>query len=352
MTEQDYAFEKPDDEKKKNPTGMRNDPSQGDFGLNRHLDLGSLLTEDTQSYEGITMQEFSKRTAASLCQIYQALFEMKKTQKAAHGPDGEILEYTKSQYSVEMPAPRVVLPREKPVPKEKEKTKWEKFREERGMPPRHKRSRLVFDPITKDWVPRWGKGSVKKIAEKMNFAMEEKPKHRAAGMDPFTFAKAEKNAMKEKQNLASIKNQIHAVSARNMKGEVKVLESKQSAAVKDTMKLKSDEERSTLRKREHKALMKSLKMAQMSTASMGRFDRKASKQEPDAPKSLKVQKKRSNEHMFKLSADRSLEKERNMKIFGMLQKKKEMATGHIDDTKLAKVAKKKYDKARKYATKE
>lgn len=91
-----------------------------------------------------------------------------------------------------------MLPREKPVPKEKEKTKWEKFREERGLPPRKKRSRLVFDPITKDWVPRWGKGSVKKIADKMNFAMEEKPIHRMTGMDPFTFAKAEKKAKMEK----------------------------------------------------------------------------------------------------------------------------------------------------------
>jgi regulator of ribosome biosynthesis len=27
MTEDDYAFERVDDEKKKNPTGMRNDPS-------------------------------------------------------------------------------------------------------------------------------------------------------------------------------------------------------------------------------------------------------------------------------------------------------------------------------------
>jgi hypothetical protein len=56
----------------------------------------------------------------------------------------------------------------------------------------------------------------------------------------------------------------------------------------------------------------------MSTASMGRFDRKVNKHEPEAPKSLTVQKKRSNEHMFKLSENRSLEKERNMKIFDLM----------------------------------
>lgn len=83
-----------------------------------------------------------------------------------------------------------------------------------------------------------------------------------------------------------------------MKADVKVLESKQSANVKDSLKVKDQEDRSALRKREHKALMKSLKLAQISTASMGKFDRKVNKHEPDAPKSTKVHKKRSSEHMF------------------------------------------------------
>ena len=36
----------------------------------------------------------------------------------------------------------------------------------------------------------------------MNFVMEEKPIHRLTGMDPFTYAKAEKKGKMEKQNLA------------------------------------------------------------------------------------------------------------------------------------------------------
>lgn len=135
-----------------------------------------------------------------------------------------------------------------------------------------------------------------------------------------------------------------------MKNNVKILESKQAGGVKDSMKLKTDEDRSALRKREHKALMKSLKMAQMSTASMGKFDRKVNKHEPEAPKTLKVQKKRSNEHLFKMHENRSLEKERNMKIFNTMQRAKD--TGIIDETKLNKVAKSKHDKARKYGNKQ
>ena len=84
------------------------------------------------------------------------------------------------------------MPREKPIPKEKIMTKWEKFRIEKGIMEKEKRSRMVFDPVTNDWVPRYGMGSVKKIEEKHNWLMEEKPKHRESGIDPFTYKKNEK----------------------------------------------------------------------------------------------------------------------------------------------------------------
>jgi regulator of ribosome biosynthesis len=85
-------------------------------------------------------------------------------------------------------------------------TKWERFRLEKGMPARKKRSRMVYDEITKDWVPRHGAGSIKKIAEKHNWLMAEKPKHVAAGMDPFTYEKDQKKNAGKKQDLAHTKN--------------------------------------------------------------------------------------------------------------------------------------------------
>lgn len=127
-----------------------------------------------------------------------------------HGDDGEILEYTKAKYNVSLPKPAVVLPREKSAPKEKVLTKWERFRLEKGMPARKKRSRMVFDPITEDWVPRHGTGSIKKIAERHNWLMEDKPKHETSGVDPFTYEKQEKKKAKEKQGLAQLKNEINA----------------------------------------------------------------------------------------------------------------------------------------------
>ena len=81
--------------------------------------------------------------------MYRVLFELNRQQKLeAGGEDGEILEYAKSKYSVELPLPNVILPREKPIPKPKPLTKWEKFRQEKGILEKGKRSRMVYDPIT------------------------------------------------------------------------------------------------------------------------------------------------------------------------------------------------------------
>lgn len=73
--------------------------------------------------------------------------------------------------------------------------------------------------------------------------------------------------------------------------DIKILGSKEkdgAAQATPDLKRKTDGERTNIRKREHKALMKSLTLAQMSTGSMGKFDRKAAKNEPDAPNSQKV----------------------------------------------------------------
>lgn len=34
---------------------------------------------------------------------------------------------------------------------------------------------MVYDEITKDWVPRWGSNSVKKIQDDAEFIIEAKP---------------------------------------------------------------------------------------------------------------------------------------------------------------------------------
>lgn len=64
--------------------------------------------------------------------------------------------------------------------------------------------------------------------------------------------------------------------------------------------------------------MKSLQLAQISTGSMGKFDRKANKFEPEAPKTQRVVKKKSNKGLHKIETNRGHEKDRNMKILTLL----------------------------------
>ena len=93
-------------------------------------------------------------------------------------------------------------------------------------------------------------------------------------------------------------------------------------------------------------------MAQMSTGSMGKFDKKAGKNEGNAPTSQKIVKKKSNKGLNELNHDRKKESDRNMKIYNMLQKKgdiavagigKARANAHVNEDKIVKKGKKKED---------
>ena len=137
---ENYAFERddasdnpPEDTKMEESKTKSADKSTTSIGINLNFDMGTLLLEDCQSYADISGKEFSKRTAANICAVYKQLFDLKKKQDAEHGPEGEILEHDRAQWAVDMPASGIVLPREKPIPIEKPKTKWEKFREEKGL---------------------------------------------------------------------------------------------------------------------------------------------------------------------------------------------------------------------------
>ncbi|KAK3700140.1 hypothetical protein LTR37_016143 [Vermiconidia calcicola] len=57
---------------------------------------------------------------------------------------------------IALPAPEMQLPREKPVPTEKQKTKWEKFAEKKGIKGKKKEGKLVYDEAKGDWVPKYG----------------------------------------------------------------------------------------------------------------------------------------------------------------------------------------------------
>ncbi|KAF2717172.1 ribosomal biogenesis regulatory protein [Polychaeton citri CBS 116435] len=61
---------------------------------------------------------------------------------------------------IALPQVTTPLPREKPVPKDKEKSKWQRFAEKKGIKPKRRDGNLKFDDAKGEWAPKYGyKGS-------------------------------------------------------------------------------------------------------------------------------------------------------------------------------------------------
>lgn len=103
----------------------------------------------------------------------------------------------------------ITMPRMYPLPKPKPKTRWQLFAEARGIK-KHKRSRMVFDKTTNDWVPRWGYKSIKKRPAHKSPIVEVKDSDYAQGIDPFEEASRKKSVQKTRQKLRELRNKAEA----------------------------------------------------------------------------------------------------------------------------------------------
>jgi len=114
-----------------------------------NFDLGNLLCNDPNPLPSLadnkeaTLQAVARDTAQAL--INQLLTTCPITKST----DDQSLQ-------LNLPPPTTLLPREKPVPKEKEKTKWEKFAAKKGIKPKKRDGKLAFDETSKEWKPKYG----------------------------------------------------------------------------------------------------------------------------------------------------------------------------------------------------
>lgn len=209
--------------------------------------------------------------------------------------------------TVELPTEEIFrLPRQRPVPKMKAKTRWEKFMEERNMKKR-KRSRLVWDETSQDWRPRYGYKSVKKGQEDNNGIVEVK-----TGQDPFAnpFEKsnAEKKLHMARQKMREVRNRVEAAGG------------KLRASVPD---LSGGVEKGGF-KRGKEGLREAIKRAQVSSGSIGKFDRVA----PNEPTNLQTKRRK----VVDVPRNAGEEKDRYLKAAGKLLS----GEGGVDTVKAAK----------------
>ncbi|GAV04012.1 hypothetical protein RvY_14360 [Ramazzottius varieornatus] len=110
------------------------------------FDIGNLLVSDprplvaenNQSMDDLVLKEMTELTQLLLGQVWALP-----------------LERTEDVIVAALPKPTTFLPREKPIPKPKALTKWERYAKEKGIT-KQKKSRMVYDPTTKEYKPRWG----------------------------------------------------------------------------------------------------------------------------------------------------------------------------------------------------
>ncbi|KAH3687793.1 hypothetical protein WICPIJ_001216 [Wickerhamomyces pijperi] len=177
-------------------------------------DLGNLavfdsnpLSKESLSRNNANREEYLKSIARDNTQllINQILSLPMKTTTDSNGSSGQSSNIT----LVQLPTPTFELPREKPLPKAKEPTKWELFAAKKGIKAKEKSGKMVYDEATGEWVPKWGyKGKNKDLDNQWLVEVDDKVKGTDKELiDPRSLARADrkklvkKNMLQQKRNL-------------------------------------------------------------------------------------------------------------------------------------------------------
>ncbi|KAK3048347.1 hypothetical protein LTR09_010340 [Extremus antarcticus] len=157
-------------------------------------DLGHLLCNDPNPLPSLkdagSDAEREAIIASTARDCAQALINQLLTNCPISRAEGEDLQIT-------LPTPEMQLPREKPVPKEKEKTKWEKFAAKKGIQKKKREGKLQYDEAKSDWVPKYGyKG---KNSESADWLVEVDEKAEKAAEKGGKGGRGEKSAMKKRR---------------------------------------------------------------------------------------------------------------------------------------------------------
>ncbi|ORY26967.1 ribosome biogenesis regulatory protein-domain-containing protein [Naematelia encephala] len=209
----------------------RSQPVQVDMGLLAAFDNTPI---DPSEYSSDLDAHLLQLTLTSTQALISALFALPTTPSAEHGP------------VIRPPVPSTILPREKPLPKPKEPTKWERFAQAKGISHK-KRDKKEWDEERQEWVARWGRDGKNKQKE------EEWATPVKAGMeadqDPAATARAERKARTAKNEKQHRSNLAQAAAS------------------------SSASSRRTAQQARAADLERSMLVSKSATASMGKFDK-------------------------------------------------------------------------------
>lgn len=197
-----------------------------------------------------------------------------------------------------------VTPRELPPPALKAETRWEKFAKERGIAPKEKRSRKVWDEATGEWAYRTGYQKASSENDPMSWPIMEVRKNQDPFEDPWERARDAKKARVDKNTMNRMKNAessgeiARGTTRRIMKAKLKERKAGREGGSLDMKNFSNTPAGVPVdmsEKQRGKELTKlALLATQRSTASMGKFD-KMREGEPERRKAMSGLKKRKFE---------------------------------------------------------
>lgn len=244
-------------------------------------DLGNLAAFDTHPFTYKNEKELALHARENVQLLVNHIFDLPR-EMSDMGP------------LAQLPAPELVIPREKPLPKPKVETKWEKFAREKGIK-KTKKGRMVFDENKEEWAPRWG---YKRAGDDLNDWVVEVKGNENPMEDPWTKRKQEKKARVEKNLLAQASN-LKAGRGKQPVGSTK-------APVGIPVELANTDDVKA-KQRGKVGTTKTLQQVQFSTASMGKFDKMRQGE-------MERTKKGKRNKFLPLTGAETTEKERQMNV--------------------------------------
>ncbi|OQR98206.1 ribosome biogenesis regulatory protein [Achlya hypogyna] len=217
-------------------------------------DLGNLAAFDTHPFgvKNTTDEKEIKAAARENVQLLiNQIFDLPR-QMTDMGP------------MAQLPAGSTVIPREKPLPKPKVETRWEKFAREKGIDNK-KKDRMVWDEAKQAWAPRWG---YKRANDDMNDWAVPVKKNDDPFADPWTERKQAK-AERVQKNLRNQANNLK--NGRGIQPSVPVPSAPKTPLGIPVEMLDTADKKAKQRGKE--GTKAALQKVQFSTASMGKFDK-------------------------------------------------------------------------------
>ncbi|PWN51293.1 RRS1-domain-containing protein, partial [Violaceomyces palustris] len=231
-------------------------PLTFDLGLLASFDPNPI---DSKAYSQDLESYLKQRSRNATQALINNIFNLKVTRDIDHGP------------LATLPAIQTRLPREKPLPKPKPLTKWEKFAKIKGIQNK-KKDKMVFDEDTQTWVPSWGyKGANKKVEDQWIHVVK------AGAEDDYSPAKAaakERKDRKLKNEAQRLKNLARANQAETKSSSASGLGDGKSQSGALGSGSASQVAKAAARQKRKAELEADVLRSRASTASMGKFDKR------------------------------------------------------------------------------